>query len=58
MLTILSSRQNKRKTVLSIGYTTDKEESKMFCDYLSKSIGLKRSRKGNYGIQKGTKKAK
>lgn len=57
MLTVLSSRQNKRETILAIGYTSSFEENKVFCDCLKRGVGLK---KGGckYGVQKGTKRTK
>ena len=56
MLTILSSRQNKRETVLQIGYTYNKEEAKLFSSCLRKNFKMNKG--GRYGVQKGSKKTK
>lgn len=46
MFTILSSRQNKKETILSIGYTTDKNEAKVFNKCLSNGLGIKYKKGG------------
>lgn len=58
MLTISSSRINKRETILSIGYTNDFEENKAFVKCLANGCNIKMKKGRKYGIQKGTKKAK
>ena len=58
MFTILSSRQNKRETILSIGYTTDKSEAKVFNKCLSNGLGIKYKKGGKNGVQKGRTKTK
>lgn len=57
MLTVLSSRQNKREAILAIGYTNNFEENKVFCDCLKRGVGLKKGGRKR-GVQKGTKRTK
>ena len=58
MLTISSSRINKRETILSIGYTNDFEENKAFVKCLTNGCNIKMKKKEKVWNSKRHKESK